>query len=142
MLLPLKRQKLQMDLRLKFITQALLEHPTFSHLQNPERINSGDCFNWAYITHCIYGGRLCSFYNHAIAHAFILINGKYYDAEALNGVNNWKRLPYFKRNLNYILNAKPMRHEIEKFIQYWDFGNLSDLDLVLHRAKQLISDVN
>ena len=51
-------------------------------------INYGNCYHWAYVAHLVTGGDLCSSWGHA----FIKINGKYYDSECLHGANNWKKL--------------------------------------------------
>ncbi len=56
-------------------------------------INRGQCYRWAYIVHKIFGAELCNL----PGHAFVKMHGRYYDAECLRGVVNWRRLPLVKK---------------------------------------------
>lgn len=61
----------------------------FSGMTSSE-INSGDCYNWAAVVkRLIPNSELIRFEGHA----FVKIGLKYYDAERLNGVLDWKKLP-------------------------------------------------
>jgi hypothetical protein len=80
-----------------------LDEVTESFNLIPYDINCGDCYEWAERvfeelkdTHQIeiwevpYGmGDTC--------HAFLKINGKFYDAEALDGVDDYSNLPIFNK---------------------------------------------
>ena len=59
-------------------------------------INSGDCFNWALkaLDRCRkrkVEAHLCSVRGHG-GHAFLYVDGLYYDAAYPNGTKNWRKL--------------------------------------------------
>ena len=60
----------------------------------PTKINSGNCESFANDLLKVVGG---SIYEVPFEHIFLKWKNKYYDAEAIDGVINWKDLPYFKR---------------------------------------------
>src|SRR5271157_2160841 len=80
--------KLHQDIfRPELITQAF-EEERFRN--NPEEINTGYCFQWAYMCYIAFNDvELLS----VPGHAFVRYKGKYYDSERLNGVSDWKDLP-------------------------------------------------
>jgi hypothetical protein len=61
----------------------------------PKEINEGFCDAFSEAISEIYGGVIEG--SDDVAHSYVQLNGKYYDAEALNGVNEPEELPYFKR---------------------------------------------
>lgn len=74
---------------------------------SPQEINNGYCADFACVV-CngwtgvegIGGAKLMSDEDMGASeytHSFIEYRGKYYDAECLNGVDNWKSLPIFAR---------------------------------------------
>ena len=63
-----------------------------------KEINEGNCFNWAWIANTIYPESvLCSVTGYG-GHAFIELNGKYYDSENPIGVNHWSKLKGLRDN--------------------------------------------
>ncbi len=94
-------------------------------------INRGDCYCWAYIVHKIFGAELYSITiskqrdladNKARGftidrHAIVSMNGKYYDAQCLRGVVNWRLLPVI-RNVH---GADFKMMSAEEFCKSWHF---------------------
>lgn len=95
-----------------------LNYLTLAYLKNYRRrltvswhINYGDCYRWALLAQELHGGQLISvtlmiekpfhdFYDNLIpecSHAFVKIDGKYYDAEMVQGIDDWEQLKYFSR---------------------------------------------
>ena len=72
-------------------------------------INYGHCYHWAYIAHLVTGGDLCSSWGHA----FIRINGKYYDSEYLHGVISWKKLRAVKNDSRFSVDGT------NRFQKHW-----------------------
>jgi hypothetical protein len=70
----------------------------------PEEINDGYCSFFSYAIVDAYGGEIRDNYDYGIEdtndHSFVELNGKFYDAEALEGVDTPMELPFFKRALN------------------------------------------
>lgn len=75
-------------------------------------INCGHCYHWCYIAYRIYGGSL--WYNWG--HAFLKLNGKFYDSESLYGV---KDLFSLKANKSPRYSSK-RSNTIKEFKEYWD----------------------
>ena len=71
----------------ELVTPLFLE-ARFRH--NPAAINKGNCMQWAYMAYRMFEGvqlwDICS-------HAFIKVQGKFYDSERLEGESDWKDLP-------------------------------------------------
>lgn len=75
---------------------------------SPKDINSGLCEDFALIVVKKMGGykenlyELCTEdfvdFGELSGHVWIYYNGKHYDSECVNGVKNWKDLPFFKRS--------------------------------------------
>ena len=63
--------------------------------RHPFDINQGTCYNFAAKVVALASGEVIEneFYNHA----FILHEGKYYDAEEPEGVEEWEQLPFIQR---------------------------------------------
>jgi hypothetical protein len=89
--------------QLEKITRDIMEE---NYFKTPREINAGLCDEWAqraieklgkhahmHVTPTAYK------YIWAGGHYWIKYQGKHYDAEALQGVNDWKDLPFFKRCL-------------------------------------------
>ncbi len=104
---------------------------------NPTEINCGNCYCWALVAHLIFNtGQLCSVevsvrYGQNkkanLSHAFIFVNGKYYDSEALFGVQDWRNLPFFTDWKEYLLETDLQVSPDEKhFLDFWHF----DRDIV------------
>ncbi len=76
----------------EFVTEEFFKDKT------PQKINAGDCFNWAYIIYLLFPKLKIELYSDdEYAHAFIKIGDLYYDSEAPEGVPHWKQLPSHSR---------------------------------------------
>lgn len=124
-----------MKLQLPCLTKAFLE--TYPPKSYPKDINGGDCFNWAYLANCIYGGELYSYLHDKMGHAFIKINNKFYDSERPNGVKAWDQLPLFQDIKKYRVLIEPQLLPEAKFTQIWPV-DLDDLLPILLRTKELM----
>jgi hypothetical protein len=69
------------------LIQPILEEP-------PRGINRGKCFAWAYLAHLMFEGVELWDTN---CHAFVKAGNRFYDAERLQGVEDWRELPAIKR---------------------------------------------
>ena len=101
-------------------------------------INRGDCYRWAYVVHKIFGAELCNLrkittmpvvgqlagYRRRVIsrHAIVKMHGKYYDAECLRGIVDWRLMPAVK---GYEAELKMMSPE--KFCKSWHFED-SDIE--------------
>jgi hypothetical protein len=66
--------------------------------RTPEEINSGKCFDWAAIVFDLVEGSKIAGHNVAgNGHTYVEIDGRCYDAECYEGVDDWLDLPFFKR---------------------------------------------
>ena len=98
-----------------------------SRMMLPSDINAGECYRWTYfVSLCIENCQLFRTIGDTYTHAFISIEDKFYDAECLGGVIDWKQLPFF------ILTSKRpwcqeweddaiIKDEKDEFIKYWKF---------------------
>lgn len=67
----------------------------------PEIINSGNCEMFAHdIVDLFPEARIQWSHEGDAAHCFVVYQGRYYDAECSNGVDDWNNLPFFSRNRN------------------------------------------
>lgn len=61
-----------------------------SYLNNPNQINQGRCWQWAYLAHKMFKGvelwDICE-------HAFVRYQNKFYDSERPQGEEDWRDLP-------------------------------------------------
>jgi hypothetical protein len=104
----------------RFITEYF-----FPHL-SPMDINFGDCCNWAYIAYKVFHKcniELWSTVNYG-GHAFIKMDGKFYDSESLNGVTFFTELECFRRG--YKSRVIPQTFEV--FRSYWNRKSFDALD--------------
>lgn len=93
-------------MNLQYITDSYLKRYRRRFSQAWE-INYSDCFRWARIAYQLHGGQLCTVTMYAdqgpgefeqqTSHAFLKLDGKYYDSEAVQGLDNWIELGYFRR---------------------------------------------
>jgi hypothetical protein len=66
----------------------------------PEEINNGYCADFATVIGDTWRVEILSdedMGSNEYTHTFIRFRGRYYDAEAIDGVDDWKDLPIFKR---------------------------------------------
>jgi hypothetical protein len=116
-------------------------------------INYGDCYRWALLAQRLNGGQLISVtvmcedtfsekpdqYIEDGTHAFVLIDGKYYDSESPEGVTDWHQLNYFHRHKKSIDNMYGFKYKyrvhpsVRSFKRYWKPNrNTSKADLRLY----------
>ena len=79
------------------------------------RINSGDCFNWAYIAYLLYPKKVTLYSDDDFTHAFIGIGNLYFDSECPTGVDDWEKLPTYNR-CSY---GEVFEHDLEDFLHDW-----------------------
>lgn len=90
---------------------------------NPPQINRGYCMRWAYCAHQMFEDvELWSM----IAHAFIKYNDKFYDAERLQGEEDWRNLPACNFG---IINGIEQSGESHSLLQ---FKNLNSYPIIRH----------
>lgn len=90
---------------------------TFYSDWDPEGINCGECFCWAYYARHIFHQvemELWSTINHH--HAFIKIGSRFYDSERPRGSRDWRLLPCNKFAKIEVAWAHP---SLEDFQSYW-----------------------
>jgi hypothetical protein len=95
----------------KLTPRQIMEAATKTFNIDPYDINNGFCYEWA-------GTLLENLPNTEIwevplgvgdtSHAFVRYNGKFYDAECLDGVVDHMDLPLFKNPDNYIRHRQPI----------------------------------
>jgi len=99
-------------------------------------VNKGKCFNWALLAYRMYGGKLCSVFNHG-GHAFIKIKRRYFDSETKEGVIDWKSLKCFGNQDMSRVSKKDMKiMQEKKFILHWQ-KNGKDTFIDIYRGKIL-----
>ena len=85
-----KEKKLPIRVVAPAITRVMMDYFGF---EDPDDINWGTCYYWAYIAHQFCGGKLVSLnWN---AHAFIKIRNRYYDSVTNKGAKSIEDLLFF-----------------------------------------------
>ena len=93
--------------------------------QTVSEINRGDCWLWALLAHKnIDGSKIYSALNkHRQGHAFISLDGLFYDSESLDGVADWNELGFFKRllarGLNNFFSLCDYTEMSDRFLEEW-----------------------
>jgi hypothetical protein len=100
----------------------------------PREINDGYCDLWASLFIKKFGGEhqwSYDFPNEPNAHSWVMLNNKFYDAEAPNGVSSLTELPEFRRfiskygnewlNDSFYKNIQSSQKEITEDLRDW-FG--------------------
>lgn len=102
----------------------------FSNLA-PRQINSGNCYNWAYIAYLKYDNVKLLTLNDYGGHAFVKIGRYYYDAQNPFGVLHWSSLDMLRelcRDDIYTIN--PWRQSPQAFLKYWrEYGKHPFIDI-------------
>jgi hypothetical protein len=97
------------------------------YYKNIKDINNGFCWLWAItVQHIVSNAELC--YDGTTNHSFIKINDKFYDAQELNGVEDWRDLPILKRywpeNLKQSADAGELDKSFE--LRFYEPKKMSD----------------
>lgn len=86
----------------------------------PRLINSGNCYNWAYIAYMNYNSSSLFTVEDYGGHAFVKIGECYFDAQNARGVWHWSQLDLlqemYRNNLHKVL---PWKQSLNVFLQYW-----------------------
>ena len=92
---------------------------TFFEGLSPTDINFGNCYHWAYVAHQLYSRFNIELYSTVDTggHAFIYLNGKFYDSESTAGVFDWHNLMTFVRG--YESNA--IKQSLSEYKKHWRF---------------------
>ena len=100
------------------------------HLQkNPREVNYGNCMRWAYTAYHMF--KKVELWD-TDCHAFIKYEGKYYDSETLDGVNDWKELPT-NRDDPY-LGSYARKRSKRVFEKWWQNNNHIKPEWELYRS--------
>ncbi len=103
--------------------------------KSAKRINHGDCFNWAVIAKDILKDRnVLLFSDKQFIHAFVKIDGMFYDAEVPTGIHQWKMLPSYSR---YPVNKIVLQSK-EEFVEIWKRIGLNSS--MLHHIPEIIKN--
>jgi hypothetical protein len=88
----------------------------FSHIDVKE-INFGECYHWAYCAYKVFHKCNIELWSSVVqgGHAFIKMNGKFYDSESPQGVDSYTDLEYYKRGFE----SKAKAQALEEFKAYW-----------------------
>lgn len=81
-------------------------------------INWGFCYWWAYVAYCLFGGDLIS-YDDESGHAFVCIEGIYYDSESPKGVSHWSALKFFQEEVPVVDEDIFLILEEDVFVEHW-----------------------
>ena len=98
---------------------------------SPRLINSGNCYNWAYIAYQSYNNVKLFTIEDFGGHAFVKIGQRYFDSQNPRGVLHWSSLDLLReicRDNVYYLD--PWKQPVNVFLQYWrENGKHSIVDI-------------
>lgn len=63
---------------------------------NARQINRGDCYRWAYVVKRMFSKAILCSDLYEGTHAFIRIEGLYYDSQSPLGVRHWRNLAFYR----------------------------------------------
>ena len=105
-----------------------------------KKINYGNCFNWAYIVYLFYPEKTSLYYDDKFIHAFVGIGNLYFDSECPTGIDDWEKLPTYKR---YGKSIKVSEYDLNSFLWDWKirgkFGNKINIIPTLVNNYKLIA---
>lgn len=114
----------------------------------PEEINDGYCDMWANLFVEKFGGTHQWSYdipNDPNGHSWVKLNGKFYDAEAPNGVDKLEQLPYFQRLIEKYgsdwLNIKFYKNILTEADEY-DVESKEDINEFVEFMREYNSQLN
>jgi len=103
------------------IDMTIITNKFFRRMKNyPDAINRGNCFNWAMAAYIYFRGRgydvrLLS--DSENCHAFVEIDGVYYDSETPCGTNDFTELECYR--INQIDVGHVSEHSQKEFLKRW-----------------------
>lgn len=101
-------------MNLQFITDRY-----FSDFDDPCVINMGWCFVWAWMAHIHTGAQLWTWWNGRAAHAFIEIDGRFFDCDVPRGVDGIDSIPFFLEIEEETPTRRARAHTPEEFKLFW-----------------------
>jgi len=107
-----------MQLDLSEITQKY-----FPEVEDPEDINCGRCYQWAWLAYLKTRGQLLTYDDVFGSHAFIRVGDRYYDSSRPQGVESVEHLPFFENEPLTILVTEV---SARKFRSYWQVCDIVD----------------
>lgn len=86
------------------------------------QINRGECYDWAYYAHRLFGLELWTTDWHAWVKEVHTAGNRHYDSESPNGVKNLLNLNFHRRNSYPIpwQSQSPTQLSLEDFKDFWD----------------------
>lgn len=135
-----KEKKLPIRVVAPAITKAMMDYYEF---EDPDDINWGTCYYWAFVAHQFCGGKLVSLN----AHAFIKIRNRYYDSVAHKGAKSIEDLLFFGDAGEVKIQDETEILSPENFKQKWSsigaYG-WSDFDIskIVSRVKKNLESSN
>jgi hypothetical protein len=109
-----------------FITKTFFPE----YLSDPSMINRGHCYDWAYVSYCLYPQVQLWSNKH---HAFVQIGTRFFDSQTITlGRKSWENLEFFK---NGVQDAPPVPMTLDQFKANWNtYGRY-------HRDKTMWQDM-
>jgi len=87
---------------------------------SPRIINSGNCYNWAYVAYRNYNNAELFTVESYGGHAFVKIGRCYFDAQNPGGTEHWMQLDLLQEmcrgNIHKVI---PWQQSLDVFLQYW-----------------------
>lgn len=104
---------------LSFITELY-----FSDFDDPDVINTGWCFVWAWMAHQHTGAKLYTYELVMDLHALVEIDGRFYDSSAPRGVKpkRLSRLSIFRAFEEEAEHHRAVHMSPRKFRSYWIYN--------------------
>lgn len=108
------------DYFLERIRQKRIEMDLPTSSVAPPHINTGECYNWALVAYLTLGEERVKLHSFDSTgwHAFISIDGLYYDAEHLDGEPNWRKMSRV-----IVIDDHPddflLTQTYDEFVAYW-----------------------
>src|ERR1022692_947536 len=101
---------------------------TYFSKYSPTDINWGQCFHWAYCAYKVFHKCKIELWSTKVlgGHAFIKMNGKFYDSESPFGENTYQELACFKRGFK----SNAMKQRLSEFEEYWEWNKFEDFDIL------------
>ena len=106
---------------------------TFFSDRTPLNINYGNCYHWAYLAHQIFNRCNIKLWSTEAAggHAFIEIDGTFYDSESPNGMWPYSRLKTFERGYPWFSR----RQTLEQFKKFWAWADWKLMDVWIANSR-------
>lgn len=101
----------EIERALRDVRDKLLENPVSPRVEEPEDINIHYC---RYVANSVaervgdrYDVQILEDGGRGFAHTWIAIDGRHYDAECIEGVDDYRGLPFFRRHPEAAVHVEP-----------------------------------